>query len=465
MTHQIDEAKAALHLAWDEMMLSLQEARNAIDHPELLPAPLNERNLAEGYRYLMGFVHNAVERAFHDDPVRPQFRNALSVITRATIDNADAIYFAAPLDGRHSYRIRGAVGDSRHWRGEAPATGIPKAPHYLIFEVVAGCRAGDSGDLGEMRPGFKTQTGRLDSSSIAVDADGTFEILLAPDRPANYVGNFIPTLKIVEYPHPTDPSMPSERYASIVSGRQLFHDWEHETAIHLEITQLGAEGTHSLSYSAAAAAREIRQFGELVRNQMHFWNAFWTIPMGVYGERQGTLPGLAFERNGFNRINAASSATGGGMSTNLYAGGLFDLQPDEALIIENRVKCEPNYIGIQLSNFWGESLDYANRTGSLNGTQSVVDEDGVIRFVVAHRDPGVANWLDTSGHREGMIAPRWAYSEKPEEDQWPKISARKVPFGEIRQHLPEATLHFTPEQRREQIALRQRHVQRRYRAF
>ena len=254
------EGKIALHLAWDDMILALQEARDAIDKPGLMPAPLNDRNLAEGYRYLMGFVHNAVERAFHDDPVRPQFRNTLSVITRATIDNADAIYFAAPIDGRESYLIRGEVGDSRHWRGEEPASGILKAPHYLIFETMAGCRSGDSGGLGEMRPGFKTQTGRLDSSGIAVNADGTFEILLAAERPAGHTGNFISTLKVVDQPHPTDPTMPPERYASIVSGRQLFHDWEHEQAIHLEITQLGAEGTHPPEYSANAAAGEIRRY-------------------------------------------------------------------------------------------------------------------------------------------------------------------------------------------------------------
>ena len=93
-----DSSKAAqeLRAAWDDMIQSLQEARNAIDQPELMPAPSNDRNLAEGYRYLMGFVHSAVERAFHEDPARPGFRNALSIINRGTIDNADAIYFMPP---------------------------------------------------------------------------------------------------------------------------------------------------------------------------------------------------------------------------------------------------------------------------------------------------------------------------------------------------------------------------------
>ena len=465
MTNESDKAKTVLREAWDEMILSLQAARDAIDQPELMPAPASDRNLAEGYRYLMGSLHSAIERAFHDDPQRPQFRNALSVITRGTIDNADAIYFYAPLDGRKPYRISGKMGDARHWRGEPAASGIPKAPHYLIFEASSGGMTGDSGNLGELRPGVKSQTGRLDSSGIEIKEDGSFEILLAPVRPQGYEGNFIATLKVVDKPHPFDPGMGPERYASYVSGRQLFNDWEHEEAIYFEIAQLGEEGTQPPPYSADCAAKELRQLGDIVRGQLHFWNAFWTIPMGTYGERSGTLPGVAFPRNSFNKINAASGATGGGMSTNLYAGGVFDLEEDEALIIENRIQLQPNYIGFQLGNLWGESLDYANRTGSLNDQQALVDADGVIRLVIAHRDPGVPNWLDTGGHREGFMAPRWAYSETPDQAQWPSISAHKVPFSEIRRHLPESTPTVTAQQRREQIAVRQRHVQRRFRTF
>lgn len=465
MSTATDQAKTALRAAWDDMIESLQAARDAIDHPELMPPPASDRNLAEGYRYLMGYLHSAIERAFHDDPQRPQFRNALSVITRGTIDNADAIYFYAPLDGRQSYLVRGRTGDTRHWRGDSGASGVPKAPHYLIFEASSGDLTGDSGDLGELRPGVRSQTGRLDSSAIEVEADGSFEILLAPSRPEGFSGNFIATLKRVDKPHPTDPGMGPERYASYLSGRQLFNDWEHEQAIHLEIIPLDSRGEPPPPYSAGQATAEIRRMGDIVRGQLHFWNAFWTIPMGTYGERSGSLPGVAFPRNAFNRINAASGATGGGMSTNLYAGGVFELGEDEALIIENSISQQPDYIGFQLSNLWGESLDYANRTGSLNGHQSVPDADGVLRLVIAHRDPGVPNWLDTGGHREGFMAPRWAYSETPPQERWPRISAVKVPWDEIRQHLPGETPVTTPQQRREQIALRQRHVQRRFRSF
>ena len=454
-----------LRAAWDELIASLERARDAIDQPELMPAPKNARNLAEGYRYLMGFLHSAVERAFHEDPVRPAFRNALSIVNRATIDNADAIYFYAPIDGRQATLVRGEVGDWRHWRGEAPAPVGRKAPHYVIFEATSGPLAGDSGDLRELRPGVKTQTGRLDSSRIEVGADGRFEILLAPERPAGHAGNFIATKKVVPQPHPDDPSLPPERYADYVSGRQLFYDWEREDAIHLAIAQQGAEGTHPPAYDPATAAAQLRRAGALVRGQMHFWNAFWTILMGTYGERPGTLPGIGFPRNGFNRLNAASGATGGGMSTNLYAGGVFELGPDEALVVENRIRRAPQYVGFQLSNLWGESIEYAHQLGSLNGHQAEADPDGVVRLVIAHRDPGVPNWVDTTGHPEGFMSPRWAYSETPPPEEWPSIGAKKLRFDEIREHLPASTRRVSPEERRRQIAIRQAHVQKRFRVF
>ena len=459
------KAAEELRHAWDDMMASLESARNAIDQPELMPAPQNPRNLAEGYRYLMGFAHSAIERAFHEDKERPAFRNALSIINRATIDNSDAIYFYAPIDGRQSYVISGQTFDSREWRGETPAAEEPRAPHYVIFEASAGVLAGDSGDLKELAPGVKAMTGRIDSSDIEVDSEGHFEILLAPERPKGHLGNFVSTLKVSEQARPSDSDAPRERFATYISGRQIFNDWQHEEPIHLSITRLASGADAPPPYSPEQAAAELRRCGELVRGQMHFWNAFWTVLMGVYGPREGSIPGIEFPRNGFNTINAATGATGGGMSTNLYAGGVFELGPDEALVIENRIPLRPQYYGFQIANLWGESLEYAHRFGSLNSSQSEVDPDGVIRLVVAHQDPGVPNWLDTTGHAEGFLTPRWAYSETPPAEQWPSISAKKVPFAEIREHLHPDTPSVSAEERAQQIAVRSSHVQKRFRVF
>jgi len=459
------QARAVLREAWDDMLADLARARDAIDEPSLMPPPGSERNLAEGYRYLMGFVHSAVERALFADPLRPVFRHVLQILNKGTIDNADAIYFAAPIDGRRAYRLRGQAGDARHWRGAAAAPAGRLAPRYVIFELSDGPLAGDSGSLAELRPGVKVQTGRLDSSALEVDDDGRFEILLAPERPPGHTGNFIPTWRRVSRPPPDDPDGPLDRHAAWVSGRQLFYDWEREDPIPLTLTRVDDDGAPPQAYTAQAAARELRTLGALVRGQMHFWNEFYTVLLETYGKRDGGDGERFMPRNAFNAPNAASRETGGGQSTNLYAGGVFDLAPDEALVIESRVRVEPQYIGMVLSNLWGESLDFANRQCSLNGFQTERDADGALRWVVAHRDPGVPNWLDTSGHPQGFMSPRWSYSETPPPDQWPTIHATRVPWGEIRAHLPPETRTISAGERAERIRVRQGHVLRRYRCF
>lgn len=444
-----------LRAAWDEMIDRLGRAREALESPDLhAPPDAGPRDLAEGYRYLLGFVHSAVERAFFGDPAFPYFRRSIQVLDKATIDNADAMYLSTPIDGRYSYRITGRVQDSRHWRGKAPAPSGSIAPQYVIIEAHTGY-AGDSGDLAELQPGARGNTGKLDSSQLIVDDDGRFEILLAPGRPAGYTGNFIATQRTSRR---TGTQFPAE----YVTVRFLFHDWEREESPELLIRRLDKVGEHPPALDPGTAAAALRRVGEIVDNQTRFWNKFYDEVLQAHSDRNGD--GVSFmPRNDFNAPAGASLATGGGQSTNVYAGGVYDLAEDEALVIDTEVFEPPAYMGFHLSNVWGESHDFANHVSSLNGTQAVRDDDGHYRYVVAHRDPGVSNWLDTTGLREGFMAMRWTYSQPT--DRLPSVTVRKVPFSELGDHLPERTPRVSLEDRREQVRVRQEHVQRRYRQY
>ena len=430
-----------LRAAWDDMIERLQRARDAIDDPALFPPPASDRNLAEGYRYLMGFLLSAIERAFHADPDFPYFRRAIQPIDKSTIDNADAMYLAAPIDGARSYRIRGRM--------------LDKPPQYVIFEVHRGY-AGDSGTLDELKPGGpRVGTGTLDISGLAADPDGTFEILLAPERPDGHEGNFIPTQR-------TSKRTGVTHTADHVSMRVLFHDWEHEQPLELHIAQLGKEGEHPLALDPATAAAQLRRTAEIVDNQMRFWNEFYAVVLETYGDMNGDGESY-MPRNALNAPSRAGLATGGGQSTNVYSGGVYDLGADEALVIETHVPVTPAYSGFHLSNLWGESHDYANRLTSINGFQAEADDDGGVRFVVAHEDPGVPNWLDTTGLEEGFMSLRWTYSQVP--DQLPTVKVTKVGFADIGAQLPAGTRRVSAEERREQIRIRQEHVQKRFRQY
>lgn len=453
-------AADSLRDAWNELMGNIGEARNAIDDPELWAPPASPRNLAEGYRYVLGYLYGTIARGLGPTVENPYFVRAIQPLNRTTIDNADAIYLTAPIDGRHAYTIRGRAGDTSHWRGEQAPKGVRKAPHYVIFETPSGF-SGDSGSIKEVKPGSRANSDTLDTSKLKVDADGRFEIMLAPEKPEGFTGNFMFTRTTRTRKQDDGTMLEREYYAEQVMLRELFCDWENEDLLDLFIYRNDLLGKPIPTYDAETAASQMRRIGEITRNQVHFWNEFYAVVCEAYGKIEGDGPTF-MPRNDFNKPNAASLATAGGMATNIYCGGMFELDEDEALILELNQPVEPVYIGFHLGNLWGESLEFASHQSSLNGIQGHRDADNVYRYVVSHQDPGVANWVDTTGQPEGYMSVRWAYPVKPKEDL-PWATATKVKFSEIAQHMPADTKWVTSEERQQQIAIRQEHVQRRYR--
>jgi hypothetical protein len=76
---------------------------------------------------------------------------------------------------------------------------------------------------------------------------------------------------------------------------------------------------------------------------------------------------------------------------------LWRLEPDEALIVEM-----DHHDGFWIFGMGGAfmgSLDFLYRPVSYTPARTVVDDDGVVRFVIAHHYRGVHNWLDTQALR------------------------------------------------------------------
>jgi hypothetical protein len=445
-----ERTKQTLRSSWDQLIHQLNQAREAIDNPDLHPVPASERNLAEGYRYLLGYLYGAIDRSLAN-PAYPTIRRAIQPVDKATIDNADAVYLSAEIDGEITFVIKGKALDHRHWRGEKAVNG-PRAPQYVIFELASGY-AGDSGTIAELKPGTRLNTSTLDSSNLTVDNNGEFEILLAPEKPDGYTGNFMATKRT---------SHDVEHVGRHLVIRELFYDWEHEDLLDLDLYRVGSEREPPESQNELIAAEQMHQIGQIVNNQMRFWNEFYAVVLETYQDMNGD--GKQFmPRNSLNEPNALGIATGGGQSTNVYSGGVYDLKPDQALIIEPSIPELPVYIGFHLSNLWGESHDFANYISSLNGFQLELDDDGIYRWIVAHQDPGVPNWMDTTGLPEGFMSIRFTYPQPPE--KVPVLTVTKVNVAEVRNHLPQNTRQVTEQERYQQIRIRQRHVQRRYRQY
>jgi hypothetical protein len=99
---------------------------------------------------------------------------------------------------------------------------------------------------------------------------------------------------------------------------------------------------------------------------------------------------------------------------------------------------------------WNQ-IEYGYRQSSLNGHQAKVDSDGKFRAVISLEDPGVPNWLDSVGYLRGMLIGRWYGA-----DSHPMPTITKVPFKDIRKHLPADTPTVTPAER--DTAIRARNI-------
>ena len=82
--------------------------------------------------------------------------------------------------------------------------------------------------------------------------------------------------------------------------------------------------------------------------------------------------------------------------------GAWHLAPDEALLIE-LPDPQATYWGLQVASSLVHTLDYSKALTSFNNAQAHQDPDGTYRFVLAHEDPGVYNWLDTGGLHYGTL--------------------------------------------------------------
>ena len=156
----------------------------------------------------------------------------------------------------------------------------------------------------------------------------------------------------------------------------------------------------------------------------------------------------------------APRLTPGGLATQYSSAGHFDLTPEQALVITVPVSDAP-YFGFQLGSLWYISLDYINHQTSLNGTQAQADPDGKIRIVVAERNPGVTNWVETTGHRKGFLQFRWQrVSRALTEADGPTVEV--VVVAAVGDRLPyHDGNRISAGDWRERIALRQQQIQNR----
>lgn len=254
---------------------------------------------------------------------------------------------------------------------------------------------------------------------LDVDADGDFEVILSSDggQGLSLAGE-----------HPT------------LTVRHFFYDWDTEVPSSLRIERIGAEvpGKDRSISPDVSVSRQLCALGEFVYDNLKFF-----LDFGGMAQPNSFVPPM-------------DMTDMGAAAENRPVIGRFELEPDQALILE----VEPPkgvYWSYSLGNPWLETIHYGRHQSSLNGHQAIVDSDGIVRVVVCGRDPGVANWLDSAGHSNGAIILRCVRTETA-----PVPATRVVKFDDVVSTLPPGTAMTTPAERARVIEARRRSVHERF---
>jgi hypothetical protein len=135
----------------------------------------------------------------------------------------------------------------------------------------------------------------------------------------------------------------------------------------------------------------------------------------------------------------------------MYHEGRYRIGLDEAMIMEFKVPPKCRNWSIQLADLLWRSLDCTRRCSNLNGYPGLerADGDGITRLVIAHRDPGVENWVDAYGVTEGDIMMRWLYVQAA-----PELTINVVQFDDVLARLPVDTRKINSQQRELQLSKR-----------
>ena len=458
--HAASNSRAELDRAWESFLEGLGKARNHLVDPASLPPEPTDRNLAEGHRYLLRHLGRLIEQEMRDDPRFPEFHRSVDMLRKHTGENPDAMYLKAPIDGSGSYRLTGRAANTDEWRSSGRTSTYPKAPRLFTLQTITEV-PGNTGELAEMGACVSQTLGFVSSFDLQIDDSGHFEVLIAADKPEGYTGNFLPSKKELECRATKTRAMREARHLSV---REIFADWENERPLELEIVRVDAVGESRPPITTNWIAERLVSIGETVPNHIRFWSFLQDIALEV--RRDANQDGRrALPVNGTNDAAPPFTAGGAAGSRQLYASGVFELEAQDALVVRVTAPVEPHYIGFQLNNYWMEGPDQQNYVSSLSGHQNPVAPDGSRYYIIAHEDPGVRGWVDTTGLPKGFHSMRFVYRDDPAAEELPKIETTWVPLSKLHDLLPQDIEVVSREHRQKEVAIGQAHIKRRWRAY
>jgi hypothetical protein len=358
-----------------ELQNVLAELDRGFSAPDFLAATPADR--AEGRSFMLHVLHHAIECWLEADPDRPVFKRFVTPEKRLLGCNPDGIYYTTAARAGNVYRIRGNL---------AGAT-------YTAFTVELGTADGNaSTGLGAV----------LNDTQFEAAADGSYELIASTEKRP---GNWLPL------PEGTG-SITTRHYYE--QRHNVATDRLHHVPIAIEPVETAAPPPPPTDASIAAGIARVTNFvrGTVAMSRPDAMPPGWV----------STVPNQVAQPS----IEYGNQDIGFAAKDNVYASFPYALKPDQALVVGGAFpRCR--FANVVLWNRFLQAFDYRNRTSSLNRKQIVLADDGRFEIVIAHEDPGVANWLDTGGRPHGQVF--WRF-QLPEEEI-PPLSAEVVPTARL----------------------------------
>jgi Protein of unknown function (DUF1214) len=391
---------AALNAAWAEFCDRLKSAGERAFKDHNAAAGVHR---ADGFRFLTQNLGQAFDLALETKDTRyPAIHMFCSPTRKLGGDCADFIYQQAWIDGESSYRIVGDRGTAR-----------------FLNVTVQGPRRDAPGVLHE--PFGDVPEANLFGEQLTTASDGSFEIWIGGRKQGP---NWLPTTS-------------GSRKLFI---RQGFDSWGERPA-RMRIERVGMDSPKPVP-TPASMIEAMDWAGRFVTGLMDDWPEFPFRYGGVDGENPNRFPvALATD----------SDAKRGRAAANMH----WVLAPDEALIIEFDAH-DGLWMLTNMGTFF-TSMDFLYRPVSYTPSRTRVDDDGKVRLVLAHDDPGYHNWMDTQGFERGNVTYRHMLEGAPV-----ALSTRLVKRAELADALPADTARVTEAERVAQMWARFNGIRGRY---
>jgi hypothetical protein len=371
-------------VAWNDFADQLKRIGEKITGPT---GARNDRERAEGYRYLVRLISAAHQLEMEIDRRHPSLERMMTPIRKFKGDGTDTLYHEAKLDEALSYRYRVRRGEDIYFSATVYAHDANDA-YYIVDDLADEAIDWDEEDgrpvadihLSAERPeGVRNWIQLKGRGPILFTRQYFPEFVHATDR-----GTYRPGVFDLEcLSEVAKPEALSE--AELAAGLQRVIDFI-DDATDVSIGLSIFAGLNLVSYEKTKQGQAV-DATHITEGKMH-----------LDDERHDDYTPEQLAAMVDPKL-VANNLPGPGIQ---YLGAWFQLGDDEAIVIQGKdVPCR--YWSCQILTRYLESGDYRHHRVGLNNRQVKLRDDGSFVIYASHENPGVDNWISTQGYANGHI--------------------------------------------------------------